>query len=328
MDKKNEGLGTECKKEVIRYNEEYTSKVDIETMQKKQRNLTECLGTALTSTKMDSAVIVSTLEMILSWLPGHMTPQQYAGIDPLSEDMKYLTHEDSESLKHDGLEKLLPGIAYHLESPAHRMTLVGMVTAEEITKVLHKDGPALKFKYKNSDDVLELRQLFTTKKTEDSKIIKDEDEKADETVWMEDFVTEMHALNMISSLRESRPYLDLLGSDRFVLCELLRTLGLIINVTGQCEISVKMVGCLLEVTWSLRTHMDTEIRSACLEALISGLESVSDSVLQSVVYEEMVHLREWLALSIQQDRDKKCKLLSVKLAIRLNKCFAQQINST
>lgn len=133
---------------------------------------------------------------------------------------------------------------------------------------------------------------------------------------------------LVAGLRESRPYLDLLGSDRFVLCELLRTLGLIVNVTGQCETSLKMVGCLLEVTWSLRSHMDTEIRSACLEALLSGLESVSDSAIQSVMYEEMIHLREWLALSIQEDVDKVCKLLSCKLAMRLDKCFAQQINST
>ena len=463
----------------------------------------------------------------------------------------YLTHEDIDSFRHEVIEKLLPGIAYHLESPNHNMALVGMVAAEEITKLLHKDGPALKFKYKDCDVVHELRQVSAKKNQNSEKTLSD-DRKTDKTVWMKDFVTELHALGMISSrekqlcikeqgdsvilensqeqsqlpsqksssetnlpdskleeldsddddefqpydmsadtpqmkvrepsypqevleyliegeiekvtaalkvseniirremklmnpelaeeitkvvlhledkysvegfeenrmntlsalvmshpsqcalylgcefyernynikqrldiintlgraaielsgrndnaelslscttskgktknkplvknemkniagcfffplirgLRESRPYLDLLGSDRFVLCELLRTLGLIINVTGQCETSLKMVGCLMEVTWSLRSYTDTDIRCACLQALISGLESVPDSVLQSLVYDEMANLREWLALSIQEDRDRRCQILAVKLAIRLDKCFAQQVKST
>lgn len=462
--------------------------------------------------------------------------------------LMYLTQEDIESLRHEVIEKLLPGIAYHLESPSHEMTLVGMVAAEEITKVLHKDGPTLKFRYKYNNVVHDLKQIVAAKRNQD--LEKTHSEETDEVVWEKKFITELHAVNIISSkekqafyeervensvivensqdqshllpqeasketnlaeskleeldsdddefqpydmsadtpqvkvrepsypqevleyliegevekvtaalkisekvirrelkllnpelaqeitkvvlhledkysiegfaenrmntlsalvvshpsqcalylgnefyernynlkqrldiintlgraaielsgrdthaglslpsskgrsrdkplvknemknvagcfffplvtgLRKSRPYLDLLGSDRFVLCELLRTLGLIINVTGQCETSLKMVGCLMEVTWSLRSHTDTELRSSCLQALISGLESIPDSVLHSLVYEEMANLREWLALSIQEDRDRKCQLLAVKLAIRLDKCFSQKINCT
>lgn len=50
-----------------------------------------------------------------------------------------------------------------------------------------------------------------------------------------------------------------------------------------------------------------------------------ETLLLSLVPGEMVELREWLAVTLQQDRDKKCQLLAAKLAIKLDKCFAQQI---
>ncbi|XP_050700878.1 telomere length regulation protein TEL2 homolog isoform X2 [Eriocheir sinensis] len=465
--------------------------------------------------------------------------------------LKHLTQQDTEIFKHEVIEKLLPGIAYHLESPSHDMKLVGMVMAEEITKVAHKDGPALSFKYRDNDVTRGLKQTLAAKGSQEPEMTQAEDKNTTGGYsWESDFIAELQALDMlrggekqvgckeqvltsvqkadiqeqstvlpsqepshetsqegskveeldsdddefepydmsadtpevkvrepsypqevleylaegevekvtaalrvaekivrrelklmnpelaeemtkvvlhledkystegfdenrlntlsalvvahpsqcalylgcefyernynlrqrldiihtlgraaielsggeatarlslpsptskgksknkppirnemknlagcfffplISGLRNPQPYLDLLGADRFVLCELLRTLGLIINVTGQCEASLKMIGCLLEVTWSLRSHKDTEIRTACLEALNSGLESISDSVLLSLVCEEMADLREWLALSIQEDKNRKCQLLAVKLAIRLDKCFAQQI---
>lgn len=465
--------------------------------------------------------------------------------------LKHLTEQDAEIFKHEVIEKLLPGIAYHLESPSHDMKLVGMVMAEEITKVVHKDGPALTFKYRDSDATRGLKQTLAARGSQEPQTTQVEDgNAAGEYSWESDFIAELQALGMlrggeeqvgckeqvlssvqqadteeqsavlppqtssqempqegskveeldsdddefepydmsadtpevkvrepsypqevleylaegevekvtaalrvaekivrrelklmnpelaeemtkvvlhledkystegfeenrlntlsalvvahpsqcalylgcefyernynlrqrldiihtlgraavelsggdatarlslpsptskgksknkppiknemknlascfffplISGLRNPQPYLDLLGADRFVLCELLRTLGLIINVTGQCEASLKMIGCLLEVTWSLRLHKDTEIRTACLEALNSGLESISDAVLLSLVCEEMADLREWLAVSIQEDKDRKFQLLAVKLALRLDKCFAQQI---
>lgn len=464
--------------------------------------------------------------------------------------LKYLMQEDAEIFKHEVFERLLPGIAYHLEDPSYEMKLVGMVVAEEITKVVHKDGPALKFKYRDNNTTRELKLIVATKSiiSQEPEMTQAEDRDAPDTFfWESDFITELYSLNMlngrekqeeckeqvlisvkkgdtqqqsevppqetlketpqesnkveldsdddefepfdmsadtpevkvrepsypqevleyltegevdkvtaalrvsekivrrelkmmnpelaveitkvvlhledkystegfqenrlntlsalvvshpnhcalylgcefyernynmrqrldvihtlgraaielsgveatprlslpstlkgssknksvmknemknlagcfffplINGLSNPQPYLDLLGADRFILCELLRTLGLIISVTGHCEISIKMIKCLMEVTWSLRSHKDTEIRTACLEALISGLESFTDSVLFSLVCEEMADLRQWLAQSIQEDKDRKCQLLAAKLAIRLDKCFSQQI---
>ena len=130
---------------------------------------------------------------------------------------------------------------------------------------------------------------------------------------------------LVQGLPFVQPHLDLMGSDRFLLCDLLRTLGLIVGATGQSDNSLKMAGCLLELTWSLRTHEDSDVRSACLEALSSGLEVVPDSVLLSLVPGEVVELRQWLAMTVEKDTDKKCQLLAVKLALRLDKCFKEQL---
>ncbi|XP_066964301.1 telomere length regulation protein TEL2 homolog [Macrobrachium rosenbergii] len=129
----------------------------------------------------------------------------------------------------------------------------------------------------------------------------------------------MHGLSFV------QPHLDLLGCDRFLLCDLLKTLGLIVSVTGQCELSLKMAGCLLELTWPLRTHEDADVRAACLEALFSGLEVVPDSVLLALVPGEVVELRQWLGITLEKEEDKKCQLLAAKLALKLDKCFKEQI---
>lgn len=130
---------------------------------------------------------------------------------------------------------------------------------------------------------------------------------------------------LMRGVTEPRPHLDLLDADRHLLCDLLRTLGLLVRVTGQCEITTKMAGCLLELTWSLRVQNDPEIRGACLEGLSSALEAVPDTVLLSLVPGEMVELRQWLAVTLQQDRDRRCQLLAAKLALRLDRCFADMI---
>ncbi|XP_063614705.1 telomere length regulation protein TEL2 homolog [Penaeus indicus] len=130
---------------------------------------------------------------------------------------------------------------------------------------------------------------------------------------------------LVRGVTEPRPHLDLLDADRHLLCDLLRTLGLLVRVTGQCEITTKMAGCLLELTWSLRVQNDPEIRGACLEGLSSALEAVPDTVLLSLVPGEMVELRQWLAVTLQQDRDRRCQLLAAKLALRLDRCFADMI---
>lgn len=465
--------------------------------------------------------------------------------------LKYLTQKDCKEIQDEVIKILLPGIAYHLESPSHEMKLVGMVIGEEITKVVRKSGPGLSFKYSDNNITQDLKQTLSTKKSQEPELTQPEDgNAAGSSLWQSNFLAELYALGMlnggekqvvhkeqvltsvpkediqeqsvvlppqetsenasqevskieeldsdddefepydmsadtpevkvrepsypqevleylaegevekvtaalrvsekivrrelklmnpelaeemikvvlhledkystegfeenrlntlsalvvshpsqcalylgcefyernynikkrldiihtlgraaielsggdavarlslpsatskernknksfpknemkdlagcfffplISGLRNPQPYLDLLGSDRFVLCELLRTLGLIISVTGQCEMSLKMIGCLMEVTWALLSHKDIEVQTACLEALNSGLESISDSVLFSLVCEEMTDLREWLALSIQNGKDRKCQYLAVKLAIRLDKCFSQQM---
>ncbi|KAK4321677.1 hypothetical protein Pmani_007538 [Petrolisthes manimaculis] len=133
---------------------------------------------------------------------------------------------------------------------------------------------------------------------------------------------------LIQGLTEPRTYLDLMGSDRFLLCDLLKTLGIILQVTGLCEASIKMAACLLEVTWSLRAHGDATVRAACLEALSAGLDCVPDALLLSLVPGEVVELREWLREVIRQDRERKCQILAGKLAIRLDKCFSQQLGFT
>lgn len=130
---------------------------------------------------------------------------------------------------------------------------------------------------------------------------------------------------LVRGVTESRPHLDLLDADRHLLCDLLRTLGLFVRVTGQSEITTKMAGCLLELTWSLRVQNDPEIRGACLEGLSSALEAVPDTVLLSLVPGEMMELRQWLAVTLQQDRDRRCQLLAAKLALRLDRCFADMI---
>ncbi|XP_042236377.1 uncharacterized protein LOC121875759 [Homarus americanus] len=130
---------------------------------------------------------------------------------------------------------------------------------------------------------------------------------------------------LVQGITEPRPYLDLLDSDRFLLCDLLKTLGLIVKVTGQCEITLKMAACLLELTWSLRVHGDSSVRGACLEALGSGLECVPDSVLLSLIPGELVELKEWLSVTLREEKDKRCQLLAAKLALKLDRCFAQQI---
>ncbi|XP_064079085.1 telomere length regulation protein TEL2 homolog isoform X2 [Macrobrachium nipponense] len=130
---------------------------------------------------------------------------------------------------------------------------------------------------------------------------------------------------LVHGLSFVQPHLDLLGCDRFLLCDLLKTLGLIVSVTGQCELSLKMAGCLLEVTWPLRTHEDADVRAACLEALSSGLEVVPDSMLLALVPGEVVELRQWLGITLEKEEDKKCQLLGMKLALKLDKCFKEQI---
>ncbi|XP_068241696.1 telomere length regulation protein TEL2 homolog isoform X2 [Palaemon carinicauda] len=130
---------------------------------------------------------------------------------------------------------------------------------------------------------------------------------------------------LMNGLSYVQPHLDLLGCDRFLLCDVLKTLGLIVGVTGQCELSLKMAGCLLELTWPLRTHEDSDVRAACLEALSSGLEVVPDSLLLTLVPGEVVELRQWLGMTLEKDKDKKCQLLAMKLALKLDKCFKEQI---
>ncbi|KAK8747352.1 hypothetical protein OTU49_016770 [Cherax quadricarinatus] len=127
---------------------------------------------------------------------------------------------------------------------------------------------------------------------------------------------------LIHGITESQPYLDLLDTDRALLCNLLRTLGLIVEITGQCEITLKMAECLLELTWFLRTHSDSQVRAACLEALSAGLACVPDAVLLSLVPGDLLELRQWLAITLKEDKDKKCQLLATKLALKLDKCFS------
>ncbi|CAL4125045.1 unnamed protein product, partial [Meganyctiphanes norvegica] len=93
-----------------------------------------------------------------------------------------------------------------------------------------------------------------------------------------------------------------------------------------CELSLKMASCLLEATWPLRSHEDASVRAACLEALGAGLEAVPDAMLLSLVPGELLELRQWLGLSLHQDRDQRCQILAAKLALRLDKCFQMQIN--
>ncbi|XP_042880344.1 telomere length regulation protein TEL2 homolog isoform X2 [Penaeus japonicus] len=130
---------------------------------------------------------------------------------------------------------------------------------------------------------------------------------------------------LVRGVTEPQPHLDLLYADRSLLCDLLRTLGLLVRVTGQCEMATKMAACLLELTWSLRVQNDPDIRAACLEGLSSALEAVPDTVLLSLVPGEVMELRQWLAVTLQQDRDRKCQLLAAKLALRLDRCFAEMI---
>ncbi|XP_069189092.1 LOW QUALITY PROTEIN: telomere length regulation protein TEL2 homolog [Procambarus clarkii] len=127
---------------------------------------------------------------------------------------------------------------------------------------------------------------------------------------------------LVHGLTEPRPYLDLMDTDRSLLCELLRTLGVIVKVTGQCEMTLKMAACLLELTWLLRTHSDSEVRASCLEALGAGLGCVPNSVLLSCVPGELLDLQQWLAITLKEDKDKKCQLLAAQLALKLNKCFS------
>ncbi|XP_029172247.1 telomere length regulation protein TEL2 homolog isoform X2 [Nylanderia fulva] len=104
--------------------------------------------------------------------------------------------------------------------------------------------------------------------------------------------------------------------ENILLLRFLKTLSTIMLAAQNCPSAPKMGKEILELTWTLRNHEEATVRLVVTENIGSVLIAVPKDAIMEELFEPLMEIREWLALSqniVYGEHDAKCRALNAKV---------------